>query len=481
MKFNKGISFRFLSPCAHPKMCGMERREEYHKKMTETPVASLIIRLGIPTTISMLITSIYNLVDTYFVGTLGVSQQGAIGVLFTLQAIIQAFAFLLGHGSGTHVAKYLAIKEEKKASMYVSSAFFVGLAIGGILMLFGLIFLTPFMYALGSSDTVLPYAKDYGMWVLISAPFLIASLILNNNLRYEGKAFYAMIGIGSGGLLNILGDYIFIPVMELGVFGAGMSTAISQFISFAILLFFYFRVAQTRISFRSISTDPSVYLHIAKTGLPSLIRQGLASISGGVLNNLTKPFGDAALAAMSVVNRISNFVMCVGLGIGQGLQPVAAYNYAVKRYDRVEKGILFTVLFDTGVVSFLSLFALIWPESIIRVFNSDSEVIRLGTVALRFAAGGLIFTSVSIVTNMTLQSIQKAWSSSILSAMRNGLAFIPVIFLLVYAFQLGFTGVALAQPIADVITFAVSLPYLIVFLVRLKKKAATDPEASEQS
>ena len=455
----------------------MDRGEAYHKKMTATPVASLIVRLGIPTTVSMLITNVYNLVDTYFVGTLGVSQQGATGVLFTLQAILQAFAFLLGHGSGTHVARCLAEKDGKKASAYVSSAFFLGLVIGVVLLVFGLIFLEPFMVGLGSSDTILPYAKEYGLWVLLSAPFLIASLILNNNLRYEGKALFAMIGIAAGALLNILGDFLFITVGGLGVFGAGMSTGISQFISFGLLLFFYLRFAQTRIRIRSVSFEGRLYWNIARTGFPSLIRQGLASISGGVLNNLTKPFGDAAVAAMSIVNRVSNFVLCVGLGIGQGLQPVAAYNYAVKRYDRVAKGIRFTILFGTGVVFLLSTFCFFFPEAIVGAFNSDPEVLEKGSMAMRYASLGLLFTPVAIVSNMTLQSIQKSASSSFLSALRNGLAFIPVIFLLVFAFGLGFPGIALSQPIADVITFLISFPYIVVFLAKLRKT----PSAIEET
>ena len=451
--------------------------------MTETPVAALILRLGIPTTITMLITNIYNMVDTYFVGTLGVSQQGATGVLFTLQAIIQAFAFLLGHGSGTHVAKCLADKDKKMASTYVSTAFCVGIGIGVILMVFGIIFLEPFMYALGSSDTILPYAKDYGLWVLISAPALIASLIINNNLRYEGKTFYAMIGLVTGALLNILGDYIFISVMGLGVFGAGMSTAISQFVSFVILMVFYILQAQTRINVKAFSFDPKVYWNITKTGFPSLLRQGLASISGGVLNNITKPFGDFAVAAISVVNRYSNFVMCVGLGIGQGMQPVAAYNYAVKRYDRVGKGILFTVAIGSGVVGVLSLITLCMPGQIVSWFNNDSDVIAAGTTALRYAAVGLLFTPVTVAISLTLQSIQKSASASFLSALRNGLAFIPTIFVLVYGFGLGFNGVALAQPVADAITFSISLPFFIYFVVSLRKasKAMEEQKANENA
>ena len=455
----------------------MDKEQAYHRQMVETKIPPLIMKLGLPTTISMLITNIYNLVDTYFVGTLGVAQQGATGILFTLQAILQAFAFMLGHGSGTNAAKNLALSDKKKASSFVSSAFYLGFTIGIILLIFGVIFLEPFMIGLGSSQTILPYAKDYGFWVLVSGPFLIVSLILNNNLRYEGKASLAMIGIAVGAALNVLGDYIFIMVLGMGVYGAGLSTAISQIISFFVLLFFYLKYAQTSIHFKNVVFDFSLYLAIFKAGLPSLLRQGLASISGGVLNNITKPLGDAAVAAISVVNRYSNFVMCVGMGIGQGLQPVAAYNYATKHYKRVRQGLAFTTAFSTSVVALLSILSLIFAKQIVSWFNNDAMVLELGEKALRYAAISLIFTSLAIVTNMSLQSVRRSLSASFLSALRSGLAFIPAIFILVYGMGLGFDGVALSQPIADVITFIISLPFFIGFLVKLKKMEDTPVEA----
>ena len=449
----------------------MDKGQAYHKQMTETKIWRLVLFLGLPTTVSMLITNVYNLVDTYFVGTLGVSEQGATGILFTLQAIIQAFAFMLGHGSGTHVAKYLAEKDHKKASNFISSAFYLGFLIGIILLIFGIIFLEPFMRFLGSSDTILPHAKDYGLWVLISAPFLVTSLILNNALRYEGKAVYAMIGIAIGAVLNVFGDYIFIMVLQMGVFGAGLSTAVSQFISFIVLFAFYLRKAQTSLSFRYIRLEWRLYWEIFKAGLPSMLRQGLASISGGILNNLTKPLGDAAVAAISVVNRYSNLLMCIGMGIGQGLQPVAAYNYAVKEYKRVREGILFTTAFSTAVVAVLAIVTLIVPDFIVTMFNQDMEVRELGVVALRYAAASLFFVPLSVVTNMTFQSIRKSGIASVLSALRSGLAFIPVILVLVPLMGLGFQGIALSQPIADVITFAISLPFLLVFVKNLGKES----------
>lgn len=457
----------------------MDKSEAYHRQMTQEKVWLLIIKLGIPTTITMLITQLYNMVDTYFVGTLGTSQQGATGILFTLQSIIQAFAFLFGHGSGTHIAKKLAQKDVKGASVYAATAFYVGFAIGGLLLLFGLMFLGPFMTFLGSSETILPYAKEYGMWVLISAPFLITSLILNNVLRYEGKAMFAMIGLVTGAVLNVLGDYIFIDVMGLGVFGAGMSTGISQIVSFLLLLFFFIAKAQSKINPKDISRQFHIYKNILVAGLPSLIRQGLLSISGGVLNNLTKPLGDAAVAAISIVNRCSNFVMCVGLGVAQGFQPVAAYNYTVNEYGRVRKGCLFTWFFITIVVVCLSLFAFLMPGQIMSMFIADPEVIELGIVGMRHLAWSLIVMPLCVVGSLTFQAVRKSWTATLLACLRNGIAFIPTIFILVSGMGLGFTGIALSQPIADLITAAITLPFLLYFLVGLHKKEKAQEEAKE--
>lgn len=442
----------------------MTNAEAHYKKMTETPVSRLIIKLGIPTTISMLITNIYNLADTYFVGGLGESQQAATGVLFTLQCIIQAIAFMLGHGSGTYVSKALADKDIKEATKYVSTSFFVGAFAGTLLTIIGLVFLTPFMYFLGSTDTILPYAKDYGMWVLISCPFMVCSLILNNNLRYEGKAIFAMVGLTTGGILNIVGDYILIEILNMGVYGAGLSTAISQIISFVILLVLYLKMAQSTISFKAISKRAIDYLSIFRVGLPSLIRQGLTSISNGLLNNLAKVYGDAAIAAMSVVNRFSSFVMCVGLGIGQGFQPVASFNYQAKEYTRVKKGLVFTLCFGMCFVGILSVLGFIFAEQIVWVFQKSEDVINIGYFALRMASIGVLFMPISVSVNMLYQSIRKASIASFLALLRSGLVFIPILVILVHFF--GLTGIQISQPIADIISSLICVPFVLHFLFK---------------
>ena len=440
----------------------MTNADQHYIKMTQTPVAKLILRLGIPTTVSMLITNIYNMADTYFVGTQGESAQAATGVLFTVQAVMQGIAFMLGHGGGTFIARYLADKNTKAASKYISTSLFTGAIVGCVITVLGLLFLEPLVLFLGSTRTILPHAMDYGRWILLAAPFIICSFVLNNGLRYEGKAFYAMFGLTAGGILNILGDYILVMKLGMGVYGAGLATAVSQVISFIILLVLYIKMAQSRISLRYMSRSVSDYLAICRVGFPSLIRQGLTSVTVGILNNVTNPFGDAAIAAMSVVNRYSNFLMCVGLGMGQGFQPVASFNYQARKYDRVKKGLVFTTVFGLVFIGIMSLISILFAENIIALFQKHPDVIRIGSAALRYTAFGMMFMPFSVPVNMLYQSIQQPTISSVLSMIRSGAVTIPVLLFAVPI--LGLTGIQIAQPMADVIAGLISIPFIIRFL-----------------
>lgn len=436
--------------------------DAYYEKMTTTPVSKLIVSLGIPTTVSMLITSIYNMADTYFVGTLGESPQAATGILFTLQAIIQAVSFMLGNGSGAMASKALAAKDRDVASEYVSTSFFMGISIGLVISVLGLIFLEPFMRLLGSTETILPYAKQYGFWVLVACPFMVCSIVLNNNLRFEGSAFYAMIGLGFGGMLNIAGDYLLVSVYNMGIWGAGLSTAVSQMISFGLLVIFYYKKAQGKIGIKYISKKTETYFTILRVGFPSLIRQSVTSISNGLFNNLTKPFGDVAIAAMSIVNRISAFIMCVGLGMGQGYQPVSSFNYACGKYDRVKKGLIFTMCFGLCLIGGLGVICFIFADPLISLFQKNVEVREIAIVALRFATVGVIFHPFSLPINMLYQSILETKTASFLSLLRSGLIFIPV--MLIARFTLGLTGIQIAQPLSDILVGLVSILYIVRFM-----------------
>ena len=442
----------------------MTASELHYKKMTETPLTKLIVSLGIPTTISMLVTNIYNMVDTYFVGTLGESPQAATGILFALQAIIQAIAFMLGQGSGTMVSKALADKDTDEADRYVSSAFFTGVFIGIAMMVLGVLFLNPMLMALGSTDTILPYARQYGMCVLIGSPIVIGSMVLNNNLRYEGKAFYSLFGLVSGAVINIFGDWLLVSVLKWGILGAGIATVISQAISFTILLIMFKKKAQSTIKLSSISKSIGEYLTICKVGFPALIRQGLSSISHGLLNNLTRPYGDAAIAAMSVVGRVGMFIMCVGLGIGQGYQPVAAFNYQAKRYDRVKRGLSVTMLIGAVLICMIAVPCMLFSKEIVYLFQHNEETVRIGTAALRYTCFGTIFLSLSVPINMFYQSARKPVMSSILSLMRSGIMFIPTLIITTKIW--GIFGIQISQPLADILTGLVSIPFIINFFAK---------------
>ena len=378
-----------------------------YEKMTTWPIPKLVITLGIPTTISMLVTNIYNMADTYFVSELGNSASGAVGVVFGLMAIIQAFGFMFGHGAGSIIARKLGQKDAHSSSVFASLSIGACLLTGTLIGVLGLIFLEPLMRLLGSTETILPYAKGYGIYILIAAPVTMASFALNNILRYEGKAFFAMIGLTIGGVLNMVCDPILIFGLDMGVAGAGLSTAISQVVGFLILLSMFFRgKTQSKLSVKFAKENPKGIFLIMATGFPSLCRQGLNSLSTMLLNNLAGGCGgDAAVAAMSIVNRITFFIFAVGLGIGQGFQPVASFNYGAKLYSRVKKAFYFTLWAGEVLLGVFVIVGLVFSGHLIGLFRDDQTVIAIGTLSLQLQLAALFFHPLTICSNMLFQSI----------------------------------------------------------------------------
>lgn len=437
-------------------------------KMTETPVARLIITLGIPTTISMLITNVYNMADSYFVSKIALSAGGATSIVFGIMSILQAFGFMYGHGAGSHISRMLGSKHVEKASKYASTGFFWALFSGLLIMSAGLVFIEPLMRLLGSTDTILPYAKDYGRWILIAAPAMTSSCVLNNILRYEGKAMLAMVGLTIGGLLNMALDPIFIFVLDMGISGAGLATALSQYISFVILLsMFLTKKTQSSLAPKYFAKEVRVIGDIVITGLPSLARQGLNSISTMVLNAQAKVFGDAAIAAMGYVGRTSSLIFSVGLGIGQGFQPVAAFNYGAKKYSRVRKGTWFTLIFGAAFMGVISAVCFVLAPQIIGLFRNETLVIDIGSEALRIMCIFLMFLPVSVVATMLFQSIGKSVPALVLSLLHSGLLFVPLCTILPHF--IGIIGIEISQPLAYFLSALVSLPMMLVFLRNLPK------------
>ncbi len=437
-----------------------------YEKMTTWPIPKLVLTLGIPTTISMLVTNIYNMADTFFVSELGNSASGAVGVVFGLMAIIQAFGFMFGHGAGSIIARKLGERDVHSAGVFATLSITACLTVGTLIGILGLIFLEPLMKLLGSTDTILPYAKGYGVYILISAPVMMTSFALNNILRYEGKAFFAMIGLTIGGVLNIICDPIFIFYFDMGIAGAGLSTAISQLVGFCILLSMFLRgKTQSKLKISSLKENPKGIFQIMATGFPSLCRQGLSSIATMILNNLAGVYGDAAVAAMSIVNRIAFFIFAVGLGIGQGFQPVASFNYGAKLYSRVKQAFYFTLGAGEVLLGIAAVACIFLSGHLIGIFRDDPTVIEIGTLALRVQLVVLFLHPLVICSNMLFQSIGENRKATFLSMLRSGIAFIPAILILSYFF--GLLGVQIAQSVADVLAFFITLPLVIGFLRKL--------------
>ena len=464
------------------------------------PVERLVLIMGLPTTISMLVTTFYNLADTYFVGKLGTSATGAIGIVFPLMSVIQAIGFMLGQGAGSNISRLLGARDHEKAGIFGSVSFFVCLILSVFFMIVGIIFIEPLMVLLGSSDTILPYATTYGRFILMAVPAMMCSFVLNNMLRFEGRASLAMIGLILGGLLNVIGDWITISLLGMGIEGVGLATMLSNYVSMSILLSMFLRgktMTKLRISRlrmlwkrpedtsgdpeklktdaddtdgRSVASHPYL-LSIILIGLPSLARQSMSAISTAIMNIFARPYGDAAIAAMSIVMRIAFMLFAVGLGIGQGFQPVCGFNYGAGKYDRVRREAIFTWIFGTIVLTAFVCFGWIFAEDWIRVFRDDPKVLEIGLPALRYQMMSLVIVPIGVVSNMLFQSVGKSGRALFLSCLRNGICYIPV--LIVTGSVLGLFGIQIAQPISDVLTAMISLPFFLSFMKTLKESATT--------
>lgn len=441
--------------------------DKSYNKMLNMSIPKLIITLSIPAIISNLISNIYNLVDTYFVGTLGVSASGAIGIVFTLMAILQSIAFMFGQGAGTNISRRLAEQDEENASSFASIAFFFCIGIGIIFTTLGLIFLEPLMYLLGSTDTILKYAKTYGAMILISAPAIMASLAMNNIFRYEGKTYLGMIGLSLGGVLNIGMDALFINVFHLGVFGAGLATAISQYISFIVLVILLIKKSTCKLSFKYVLQKKEQILIVIKNGFPSFIRQSLNSVASGVLNNVAANYGDDCISAISICSRLQGFMFSIGLGIGQGFQPVASFNYQKKHFKRLKSSFYFTLFSSLMIFLIFTGISLMFSKQIIDLFIDSKSVVDIGSVTLSYLCVGLCFLPLSVTTNMLYQSTGQSLIASILASLRGGLCFLPYILILPLFMEI--KGVQISNFLGDVTAALISFPFAIFYFRKIAK------------
>ena len=446
----------------------MTPQELKFKQMTEPPVEKLICKLAVPCIISMLVTSFYNMADTFFVGQLNSNAAtGAVGVVFSMMAIIQAVGFFFGQGSGTFISRALGEKNQKEAEEMAATGFCASLLIGLMICILGQIFLEPLAYLLGSTDTILPHTKAYLQVILIGAPWMTTSFVLNNQLRFQGGAMYAMVGITVGAVLNIILDPILIFNAGLGVAGAGWATIISQFVSFCLLFLGCNRGSNIRIRFKNVRFRLYYFHMIFRGGLPSLARQCLASLATICLNHAARPHGDAIIAAMGVVQRISMFGASTMLGFGQGFQPVCGFNYGAKLYDRVRKGFWFSVKISTVVLFAISIAGFVFAPQLIALFRDDPDVIACGTMALRFQCISFSTHGWIVMSNMMEQSMGRTLAATFLSVARQGFFFIPLVLGLSAAF--GVLGIQMTQMAADILTFLFAIPIHIHVLKTMEK------------
>ncbi len=447
--------------------------EEQYRRMLETPIPKLVASLAAPTVLSQLVTIIYNTADTWFVAKISTSASAGVGIAFAIQTVIQSFGFGLGMGSSSLASVLLGKKKNDEAEKIASSAFFAALTVGLLIAAVCLPFLTPLMGILGATETSLPYARDYAFYILLVAPLMCSSYVMNNTLRSQGKSNLAMIGLCSGSLLNIALDPLFIFTFGLGTAGAAAATAISQCVSFLILLSMFLRGKSiVRLRFGAVSRSFGDYRLILGTGFPSIIRQGFASVASALLNVQASVYGDAAVAAITIANKIYMLVRNVVLGFGQGFMPVAGYNYGAGKMRRTRQAFLFTAMLGTIFCTTCAIVISLFAGKLILWFRDDAEVVAIGTKSLLFGCAVMPFMAFSTYVNQMLQCLGFKLPATLLASCRQGFFFLPLILALPPV--IGLTGVQITQPGADLLTF-VSVPAQLLFFRRHLKIPQNDP------
>jgi len=436
-------------------------------RMTTEPVQKLVTSMAVPTIIIMLVSAFYNMVDTYFVSQINTDATASVGIVFSLMALMQAIGFLFGHGSGNYMSRALGKQDYKGAEVMSATGFFSALIFGFFLLAAGMIFIDPLCRFMGAPEELLAMTREYTQYILLGAPFILCTFVLNNQMRFQGNAIYAMVGTVSGAVINIGLDPVFIFVLDMGVAGAALATIISQFISFVLLVIGTTRPGNIHLSIKNFKPSLWIYGQIFRGGFPSLCRQGIASVASVCLNLMAGVYGVPAIAAMSIVSRVSMFFNSALIGFGQGFQPVCGFNYGAGKYDRVLKAFSFAVRTSAIALVILSAAQFIFAPQIIRMFRKDDlEVIQIGVAAYRFQCVAFPLASWVVMSNMMIQTIGHTFRASILAIARQGLFFIPMLFILS---PLGVMGLEMTQMAADILAFILALLIGIGEIRNMKK------------
>ena len=443
-----------------------KKAEKRYRDLTETPVPQLILRLSVPTVISMLVTAIYNAADTFFVGKISTEATAAVGLAFSMMAVIQALGFFCGQGSGNYLSRMLGAGKRKEAEEMAATGLALSVLLGLITAIISIWHIHSLVIFLGSTENTIEETVSYLRIIVLGAPFMMGQFVVNNQLRFQGSAMYAMIGLLCGAILNIGLDPLLILAFQMGVTGAAIATVCGQIVSFFVLLVGSMRGSNIRLRVRNIHLNGHYILEIINGGIPALFRQGLAAVATVLLNRAAGVYGDAAIAGMSVTTRVTMFVSSALIGFGQGYQPVCAFNYGAGKKNRVREGFFFCVRYGTLFLAVMAVLCLCFAPNIIGFFRDDPDVIAVGTVALRWQAAALPLLACIVITNMMLQSIGKGLKASVTASARNGIFFIPLILTLPKFF--GLTGVEMTQATADILSVFVSIPLAVSELRKMK-------------
>ena len=426
-------------------------------RMTTQPVGRLVTAMAIPSIVSMLVSGIYNLADTFFIGQINTPSVAAMGIVYAYMVLIQSLAIFFGQGSGNYISRALGRREtvdaEEMAAVGLGSSILTGIILAGVSFLT----MRPLLSLLGSTETILPYAIDYFQFILIGTPFIMGTFTLNNQMRHQGNAMLSMIGIVSGAVLNIILDPIFIFGFDLGIRGAGMATAISQVLGFVVIVGMIGKRGSLPIRPHHFKPTLRRYRDIAAGGLPSLARQALMSISAICLNQMASNYGDEAIAAFSIVNRIMMLACAAMIGYGQGFQPVCGFNYGAGLFDRVRKAYWHSCSVSTVYCTVLALLGWFFAGPLVALFRADDpEVIRIGSEVLRYQCYSFPLTGFIVLANMYLQNIRRTIPAIIMASARQGIFFLPALFI-GHALW-GFTGIEISQALADICSFFFAVP-----------------------
>ena len=444
----------------------MTQRDEKYLQMTGSPVPRLICRFAVPAIVSMLISSIYNIVDTFFAGRLDTQSVAALGVVFSYMSLIQACAFFFGQGSGNFISRALGARRDTEAETMASTGFFFAMIFAALMAAICGIFIRPVLTLFGATPTVLPCAVSYFKWVLAGTPFIVGTFVLNNQMRFQGNARFAVWGILSGALLNVALDPLLMFGCGLGVEGAGLATAISQTCSFFLMLYLAGKGGGIRIKLQRFAPSIRIFKEISAGGLPSLARQGLQAAAVMVLNHCAGAYGDSSLAAFAIVGRVMHIAAAMVIGFGQGFQPVCGFNYGAKLYDRVRTGIRFCVMLSTIWCLLMTVLGEAFAPGIIGLFTrGDADVVMLGARVLRAQCLAFPLVGFITITNMYLQSTRQVWPALTIAVARHGLFLIPA---LLVGSLFGLGGIVAAQPASDVLTFLLALPLCLKAIHKMK-------------